>query len=99
MKKSELKSLIREVLTEDDYGYEDARKEAGKSEFKHEEYPIPLKTAILSHLSDLQERMDNPKEIMFINFVKAMVLKLTDGTKEMSTDELDQLFYKYMKGK
>lgn len=59
-------------------------------------FPFDLKITIFSHLSDVQESLSMPSERennrMRINFVKMLISKLESGTKEMTEDELNDLW-------
>lgn len=60
-------------------------------------YPFPLKTkmVIWSHLSDIQDGAPiSEDQRRIINFVKLLVNKLEEGVKEMSEDELNQIYAK-----
>ena len=54
---------------------------------------ISVSMAIMSHLSDLQ--VECPSSSGKINFIKSLVLELSDGVKEMTDDELNQNYRKW----
>lgn len=97
MKKNELKQLIKEIIKEDSnfrrgIPYQGFGEEPdGEFDFK-----IAIKMAAMSHLSDLQEEHSSDAKLVgVLNFVKSLILKLNGG--EMTQDELDQLYHKYVK--
>ena len=53
---------------------------------------VKLSMAIMSHLSDLQERYNNSEFRAEINFIKSMIMKvIKEGDKYVSNQELDVL--------
>ena len=56
---------------------------------------IRLQMAIMSHLSDAQALLSNPELAnLEINFAKWLLLKLDNGIKEMSSEELNEEWIK-----
>jgi hypothetical protein len=60
------------------------------------ENALKVSMVIMSHLSDIQA--ENPKLNGKLNFIKHLVMELEKNPKiKMNQDELDQLYFKYVK--
>jgi hypothetical protein len=72
-----------------DNGQGDETNETSETEEKHS-----LNMVILSQLSNIQETNQELQGIL--NFIKALVMKLNEGVKEMSGDEIDVVWSKWV---
>ena len=81
MKRLELENLIESIV---------------KTQLNEVDNSIDVEMAILSHLSDIQTSVSQPNRKL-INLIKALVMDLADGKKEMPKKDIDNLWNKWVK--
>lgn len=80
----------KKAINEQSSGYVGDEQEVSTEESSTGGYPLSVRMAIMSHLSDLQERNRDSKDE--INFIKVLIRKYMSKDIEVDTDKLDALY-------
>jgi hypothetical protein len=77
---SQLKKLVKKTVIKENLDMED------------DGMRIPVKMAIFSHLSDIQEMSSDQQVIERVNFLKRLIKKYPNIEQEVSTTDLDGIY-------
>lgn len=77
---SQLKKLVKKTVVKENLDMED------------DGMRIPVKMAIFSHLSDIQEMSSDQQVIERVNFLKRLIKKYPNIEQEVSTTDLDGIY-------
>lgn len=77
---SQLKKLVKKTVIKENLDMED------------DGMRIPVKMAIFSHLSDIQEMSSDQQVIERVNFLKRLIKKYPNIEQEVSTTDLDDIY-------
>jgi hypothetical protein len=77
---SQLKKLVKKTVVKENLDMED------------DGMRIPVKMAIFSHLSDIQEMSSDQQVIERVNFLKQLIKKFPNIEQEVSTTDLDGIY-------
>jgi hypothetical protein len=77
---SQLKKLVKKTVVKENLDMED------------DGMRIPVKMAIFSHLSDIQEMSSDQQVIERVNFLKRLIKKYPNIEQEVSTTDLDDIY-------
>jgi hypothetical protein len=77
---SQLKKLVKKTVIKENLDMED------------DGMRIPVKMAIFSHLSDIQEISSDQQVIERVNFLKRLIKKYPNIEQEVSTTDLDDIY-------
>ena len=77
---SQLKKLVKKTVIKENLDMED------------DGMRIPVKMAIFSHLSDIQEISSDQQVIERVNFLKRLIKKYPNIEREVSTTDLDDIY-------
>jgi hypothetical protein len=80
----------KKAINEQSSGYVGDEQEVSPEESSTGGYPLSVRMAIMSHLSDLQEKNRDSKDE--INFIKVLIRKYMSKDIEVDTDKLDALY-------